>query len=471
MQATNKSKGDHRLLRKLADIPALTRDYLHESARALSGHLPGVRRKDLARFYLPWLKSMCFSQGALKDARPWITFSAARFIEGLVSRETRVFEYGAGGSTIFFVERVGELVTVEHDREWFETTDKALREESRVRWHGHLAQPGRGAAQATTAVSPLDPLHYASSDVRFEGMSFKEYASVIEQYEDNYFDLVLIDGRARPSCFMHAAAKVKLGGYIVLDNAEREQYAYVENAARKLGFEMQEFWGPGPYNRYFWRTLCLRRVQKYFALNELDKKLESYLDFDRGTFIEAGANDGVTQSNTLYFEAQRGWRGLLVEAIPEKAEECRRNRPHAVVEQAALVPAGSNLDHVILRYADLMSTIQGGMRTPEEEDAHIAAGCKVQNISTFDISVPTATLSDLIEKHQLGQIDLLVLDVEGYEIGALRGLDLTRHRPAHILVEARYRDDVHAYLVQLYDLIAELSHHDLLYALRTNASV
>src|SRR6185436_12170312 len=168
-----------------------------------------------------------------------------------------------------------------------------------------------------------DPCAYASTDERFAGMSFKDYATAIEQYEDNYFDLVLIDGRARPACFMHAVAKVKFGGYIVLDNAERAQYAYVERAAEKLGFEVTEFWGPGPYNPYFWRTICLRKVRARFALNDLDAKLEPFMDFDNGIFVEAGANDGVVQSNTLYFEARRRWRGLLVEPIPEKAEECR----------------------------------------------------------------------------------------------------------------------------------------------------
>jgi len=41
---------------------------------------------------------------------------------------------------------------------------------------------------------------------------------------------------------------------------------------------------------------------RYFALNDLDKKIERYLDFDNGFFVELGANDGVNQSNTLFFE-------------------------------------------------------------------------------------------------------------------------------------------------------------------------
>lgn len=36
----------------------------------------------------------------------------------------------------------------------------------------------------------------------------------------------------------------------------------------------------------------------YLALNELDRKRRKHLDHDGGTFIEAGANDGLRQSNT-----------------------------------------------------------------------------------------------------------------------------------------------------------------------------
>jgi hypothetical protein len=106
------------------------------------------------------------------------------------------------------------------------------------------------------------------------------------------------------------------------------------------------------------------------------------------------------------------------------------------------------------------------MRTAEEEDAHIAVGCEVQKIETYDLSVPCATLSSLLDRHGMHSVDLLSLDVEGYEVNVLKGLDFTRHRPRFILIEARYRDDVHAFLSKRYELVAELSGHDLLYRLR-----
>ncbi len=65
---------------------------------------------------------------------------------------------------------------------------------------------------------------------------------------------------------------------------------------------------------------------KYFSVNQLDRKLERYVDKDGGYFVELGANDGVTQSNSLHFEKFRGWRGLLVEPTPHNFIKCRKNR-------------------------------------------------------------------------------------------------------------------------------------------------
>jgi hypothetical protein len=53
--------------------------------------------------------------------------------------------------------------------------------------------------------------------------------------------------------------------------------------------------------------------KKYYSLNNIDKKMLKYLNFDNGYFIECGANDGIRQSNTLYYEKEKGWRGVLIE--------------------------------------------------------------------------------------------------------------------------------------------------------------
>ena len=66
------------------------------------------------------------------------------------------------------------------------------------------------------------------------------------------------------------------------------------------------------------------------SLNHIDREVEPFIDYDHGTFLEIGANNGYSQSNTYYFEKIRRWKGILIEPIPQLYEECvkRRKRSH-----------------------------------------------------------------------------------------------------------------------------------------------
>ncbi len=203
--------------------------------------------------------------------------------------------------------------------------------------------------------------------------------------------------------------------------------------------------------------------KRYYGLDDLDKKLEPYIDFDNGVFVEAGANDGQTQSNTAYFARHRGWRGLLIEPIPELATRCRAARPESIVENCALVSRANDGQSIPMTYCGLMSVVDGGWSDPVAERAHIETGRQIQSLSTYQVDVPGRSLSALLDKHNITRLDLLSLDVEGFERQALEGLDLRRHRPSFILVEARFRKEIDDLLLPYYDAIAQLSHHDVLY--------
>lgn len=50
----------------------------------------------------------------------------------------------------------------------------------------------------------------------------------------------------------------------------------------------------------------------------------------KGTFIELGAYDGKTESNTIFFDNCLGWEGLLIEGQSDSYEKLIHNRPRAV---------------------------------------------------------------------------------------------------------------------------------------------
>lgn len=208
-----------------------------------------------------------------------------------------------------------------------------------------------------------------------------------------------------------------------------------------------------------------------FALDRLDLKLRPYLDFENGFFIEAGANDGVNQSNTLYFEKYLGWKGLLVEPVPDLARSCRVNRPKCIVENCALVAADYAGDTVEMNYCNLMSIVEGAVES-ELQSKHLESGRRflAGDDSTYRVTVPARTLSAVMESHGVGRVDLLSLDVEGYETQVLRGIDFERHRIENMLIEVHDREAVEAVIGPFYRPVAILNieepYSDILYRRR-----
>lgn len=208
------------------------------------------------------------------------------------------------------------------------------------------------------------------------------------------------------------------------------------------------------------------RIYPWTALNDLDKKLIPYLPASPGYFIEAGANDGVRQSNTYYLEKRLGWSGLLVEPVPRLAARCRKNRPGSVVEQCVLVDAGHTGGTFEVMDLDLMTIVVDQEQRGRDTEQHIRDAERVQGISRSVVHVKGRTLTELLDAHSVTSVDLLSLDVEGAELTVLAGLDLDRHAPRLVLIETKEPDLVGSRLGDRYTLVAQLSHHDYLFGLR-----
>jgi len=211
-----------------------------------------------------------------------------------------------------------------------------------------------------------------------------------------------------------------------------------------------------------------RIVRKKFrpSSSELDSKLEKYLNFRDGFFIEAGANDGYSQSNTYFLETEKGWTGLLVEGIPALYKKCRKLRNRSKVYNCALVGNDFQLPTIKMHFANLMSVVDGALKTEEEKIAHINDGIKVQKLrGSYSIEVKARTLESILDDlPECPVIDFFSLDVEGFELDVLKGLNLDKYRPRYILVEARYFDEVNSFLLSKdYELLEKLSCHDYLY--------
>lgn len=150
-----------------------------------------------------------------------------------------------------------------------------------------------------------------------------------------------------------------------------------------------------------------------------------------GFFIEVGAFDGYLLSVTYALEAV-GWNGLLIEALPERAEQCRKRRPHSRVVHSALGRRGS---HGTIPFINVHDA-EGGTLSYIKPNVSTAHHKSIQGsrLKTETIDVPITTMNELLKDHT-GPIDIAMIDVEGAELDVLDGFDLDKHKPRLLILE------------------------------------
>ena len=206
----------------------------------------------------------------------------------------------------------------------------------------------------------------------------------------------------------------------------------------------------------------------YFSINQLDRQLEEYVNYDNGFFVELGANDGVSQSNSLYFEMKRNWRGVLIEPSPHNFLLCKEQRS---TENSIFCNACVSFDYkdkyVDIKYVNLMSISENLELDLDDKDAHIIKGEKYlsANQEVFSFGAVAETLTSLLKKSNAPkEIDFLSLDVEGAELEVLKGIDFEKFSFKFMLIEVRDLKRMEDFLKQHgYILEKQFSSHDYLF--------
>lgn len=223
----------------------------------------------------------------------------------------------------------------------------------------------------------------------------------------------------------------------------------------------------------------LRRLAETFgifrwsspALYKIDKRLEKYLPETPGFFIEAGAHNGYSQSNTYYWERVKHWKGILVEPISEQYQECCRERPRSKVFHNALVDFEYSQPTVPIYSLSLMSQMVDSTQEEYQREQR-RRGMQLEKGVTGEIEyAPARTLTSILDEVQVPQIDFFSLDVEGNELSVLKGLDWEKYSPSVILVEANKPAELENFLCPKgYEVIRDFSPNDLLFIRKYEAT-
>ncbi len=143
-----------------------------------------------------------------------------------------------------------------------------------------------------------------------------------------------------------------------------------------------------------------------------------------GSFVEVGAMDGMTYSNTWHL-ANAGWTGLYIEPYPELAEACIHNHrmnPKITTVACACGAEDGNIDLILC--GDVSTT----KLTRWTRDWGISEETPILNVPMFK-------LETLLFIHKIEYFDLLVIDVEEAEIEVLKGFNIRYHNPKMVVIE------------------------------------
>jgi hypothetical protein len=146
---------------------------------------------------------------------PWMNYAAIDFIGQKINANMRVFEWGAGFSSLWFASKVMEVVSVEDNIEWYQELTPQLPENVKI-----MCLPNEA-----------------------------EYVSSITK-EAGDFDVIVIDGSFRNECASMCAAKLTQNGMVIFDNSDGNEFDQSMEYFNKEGFFRIDFWGLIPSYLY-----------------------------------------------------------------------------------------------------------------------------------------------------------------------------------------------------------------------------
>lgn len=158
-----------------------------------------------------------------------------------------------------------------------------------------------------------------------------------------------------------------------------------------------------------------------------------------GIFVDIGAYNGITISNTYFFEKELGWTGICVEPIPSVFKDLKRNRKCHLVEGCVTNWSGEGIFYMITGTCQMLSGLVNKYDPRHVERIH-------REIAQYGgkaefINVKCYLFNDLLEQHGITHVNFLSIDTEGGEFDILTTIDFNRFQIDVITLENNFQDN------------------------------
>jgi FkbM family methyltransferase len=162
-------------------------------------------------------------------------------------------------------------------------------------------------------------------------------------------------------------------------------------------------------------------------------------------FVKVGANDGITGDPCSDLLLAGKWKGLLVEPVPyclARLAENFSDRGRFTLSPAAI---GARHGTASFFYVDARAK----EAIPElpfyyDQLGSFDRGHILKHLGgtlepfVLERAVEVTPLSNLLARHQVAEVHLLHVDVEGFDLEVLKTLDFTLHAPAIVYIEHKH---------------------------------
>jgi FkbM family methyltransferase len=147
-----------------------------------------------------------------------------------------------------------------------------------------------------------------------------------------------------------------------------------------------------------------------------------------GFYIDIGANDGITGSNTYALE-QMGWKGVCIEPQPDIFKKLKYFRKCDCYNAALSSVSGENLEFLRVKNSNALSGFSEWITDENKK--------KIDESGVFErINITTKVFDDIMKNYPgIKTIDFISLDVEGYELPILNSINFSKYSFQFITVE------------------------------------
>ncbi len=191
-----------------------------------------------------------------------------------------------------------------------------------------------------------------------------------------------------------------------------------------------------------WRSLRFRLLARRLAATKL---IRAFADtHPEAFFVEIGSNDGVQHDFLRPFILERRWRGVMVEPVPYVFARLRANYgslDRVALENAAIAERDGSLPFFHLRQADRgeredLPDWYDGIGS-FDRDVVASHANHIPDIEERIVrsEVPALTFESLCRKHDVSELDLVLVDAEGYDSRIVQGIDLAARHPRLLVYE------------------------------------